>query len=39
MDELELINKIYPNIDQNYTDAEFMSTRAILASKNKDVDK
>jgi hypothetical protein len=37
MDELELIKAIYPDIEKNSLDGEFMSTRAILAGKNRDV--
>jgi hypothetical protein len=39
MDEYELIKSIYPDILTNSLDGEFMSTRAILASKNKDVNR
>jgi len=38
MDEFELIKAIYPNIDINYTNAEFMCSRSILAAKNSDID-
>jgi hypothetical protein len=39
MDEIELINAIYPEIQKNFNDSEFMTNRAILASKNKDVNR
>ena len=39
MDELELIKTIYPDIQTNAYNIEFMSNRAILAAKNTDVDK
>ena len=39
MDEIELIQSIYPDILINSLDGEFMSNRAILASKNVDVNK
>ena len=40
MDELELINMIYPDIHINAYNIEFvMSNRAILAAKNTDADK
>ena len=39
MDELELINMIYPDIHINAYNIEFMYNRAILAAKNIDVDK
>lgn len=34
----ELIMKVFPNIAQNYVDHDWLSARAILAAKNKDVD-
>lgn len=37
MDQKELIELIYPNIEKNYKDRDFMCERAILTSKNKDV--
>ena len=39
MDESELIKKIYPEIEKNHLNSEFMCNRAILAAKNKDVDR
>jgi ATP-dependent DNA helicase PIF1 len=39
LDELELIKLIYPDIQTNYTNHEFMCQRAILAPKNQDVDR
>ena len=39
MDENELIKLVYPDIDKNAYDPEFMCSRAILAPKNTDVDK
>ena len=38
IDELELIKKVFPDIEKNYNDSEFMTTRAILAPKNAEVD-
>ena len=34
----ELIIKVFPNISQNYKNLDWISERAILAAKNKDVD-
>lgn len=34
----ELIKKVFPNIAQNYRNHIWLSERAILAAKNKDVD-
>ncbi|CAI6359148.1 unnamed protein product [Macrosiphum euphorbiae] len=34
----ELITKVFPNIDVNYNNHDWMSERAILAERNKDVD-
>ena len=39
MDETELIHAIYPDIQKNAYDIQFMCNRAILAAKNSDVDK
>ena len=39
MDENELIHLIYPELYKNACDSEFMCNRAILASKNSDVDR
>ena len=39
MDASELIQKVYPNLDQNYLDVEFMTSRAILAPTNEEVDR
>ena len=39
MDELELIQNIYHEINEFFTNANFMCNRAILASKNNDVDR
>lgn len=37
MDELQLIQQIYPDIQQNYKDPDFMTERAILLGINTDV--
>lgn len=34
----ELITKVFPNIGRNYLNHDWLSERAILAPKNKDVD-
>lgn len=34
----ELITKVFPGIAQNYKNLDWISERAILAAKNKDVD-
>lgn len=34
----ELITKVYPDIGRNYQNLDWISERAILAAKNKDVD-
>ncbi|XP_061392257.1 uncharacterized protein LOC133327727, partial [Musca vetustissima] len=34
----ELITKVFPGLEQNYTSLQWISERAILAAKNKDVD-
>ena len=34
----ELITKVFPGIKQNYKNIDWISERAILAAKNKDVD-
>ncbi|XP_060882157.1 uncharacterized protein LOC132953840 [Metopolophium dirhodum] len=34
----ELITKVFPNIDVNYNNLDWMSEQAILAARNKDVD-
>lgn len=39
MDEQQLLKQIYPNIMQNYLDSDFMCSRAILAGKNRDVNR
>ena len=39
MDESELIESVFPEIETNAFNVEFMSTRAILATKNSTVDK
>ncbi len=39
IDEQELINKVFPDILQNYMNIEFMCSRAILCAKNFDVDR
>ncbi|GFX74276.1 ATP-dependent DNA helicase [Trichonephila clavipes] len=33
----ELVQKVFPNIAQNYKNHQWLSTRAILAAKNIDV--
>lgn len=33
----ELITKVYPNISQHFRNCDWLSSRAILAAKNKDV--
>ena len=38
MDANELIQKVYPNLEQNYMDVDFMTSRAILAPTNDEVD-
>ena len=35
----ELINKVFPNIEEGYLDKFFVSCRAILTPKNENVDK
>ena len=35
----ELINKVFPNIEEGYLDKFFVSHRAILTPKNENVDK
>ncbi|XP_020260728.1 uncharacterized protein LOC109837052 [Asparagus officinalis] len=37
--EVELLNKVFPSIEQNANSAEYMTERAILATKNEYVDK
>ncbi len=39
IDELELIKKVFPDIEKNYHNKLFMSLRAILTPKNTDVHK
>ena len=39
MDESELTQHIYQDLYKNYRDSEFVSNRAILASKKSDVDR
>lgn len=34
----ELIRRVFPNIVQNFKNQNWLSKRAILAAKNKDVD-
>ena len=34
----DFVNEIYPGVEHNYTDAEWLKGRAILAPKNEDVD-
>jgi len=34
----ELVKKVFPSIEDNYKHLDWMSERAILAAKNKDVD-
>lgn len=36
--KVELISNVFPNIVQNYKNYDWLSGRAILAAKNKDVD-
>ncbi len=38
IDELELINKTFPEMSTKFEDMNYMTTRAILTPKNKDVD-
>ncbi len=38
IDELELINKTFPEMKFKFDDIDYMTTRAILTPKNKDVD-
>ena len=38
MDEAELIRKVYPNIEINGFNSDFMCERAILSGTNADVD-
>ena len=35
--KIELIQKVFPNVTQNYRDHFWLSERAILAAKNMDV--
>ncbi|GFQ84868.1 ATP-dependent DNA helicase [Trichonephila clavata] len=35
----ELLSKMYPNIQQNFKDQDWLSNRAILASRNDMVEK
>ncbi|GFR06035.1 hypothetical protein TNCT_76661 [Trichonephila clavata] len=35
----ELLSKVYPNIQQNFKDENFLSHRSILASRNDVVEK
>jgi len=37
IDELELLKKVFPDIDKNYLNKQFMSSRAILTPKNSEV--
>jgi hypothetical protein len=37
MSEIELIESIYPDIQNNYLNSQFMSERTILSSKHTDV--
>jgi ATP-dependent DNA helicase PIF1 len=39
MDENEIIKALYPNIEENYLDSDFMCNRAILSPKNVDVNR
>ena len=36
-DKAELIQRVYPSITHDYKDHQWLSTRAILAARNKDV--
>ena len=39
MDENELIKKVYPDLNLNYNNVEFMTSRALLTTKNNGVDR